>query len=54
MGRLDREKTAMQLFNQEITRINESLYDKDLKQEKMQKHLMAIDQYLDKYLPVRV
>jgi hypothetical protein len=54
LKRLELVKSTKVAFNNEVERINEHMHNEDVEMKRIDDHLIALDQYLDKYQPVRM
>ena len=49
LKRLEMVKSTKVAFNTEVERINNHMHDEDIEMKRIDDHLIALDQYLDKY-----
>ena len=53
LATLDKVKAVDTVVQENIKRIDDHQREKDIASEKMQTHLVALDNYLDKFQPMR-
>ena len=54
LKRIEMVKATRVQFFEEMDRINEHMQNEDVEMKRIDDHLIALDQYLDKYQPVRM
>ena len=54
LERLDTVKCELSDFTREVARIDEHMRQEDIEMKRIDDHCIALDQYLDKYQPVRM